>query len=92
MPSGRWAVDRGAGTLGPILIYACCIRNVFQCLNTSLVGSTSTKMYVNFMDIYSFIPAIGCVGIIQVHCCAPGPIILLRWPWLVIYINIYLQL
>ena len=38
----------------------------------------------NFIDIYSFIPVSGCVGMGPVHCFARGPMILLRCPWVYI--------
>ena len=39
------------------------------------------KYMFNFIDLFIFIPASGCVGRTPVHCFAWGPIMLLRQPW-----------
>jgi len=35
----------------------------------------------NFIDIYSFIPVSGCVGMGPSALLCPVPIMLLIWPW-----------
>jgi hypothetical protein len=54
-----------------MLIYVCCVRHVFQCLNTDSVGSTNTiNIYLILwrLVIYSFISVSGCVGIRRGPC------------------------
>jgi len=60
---------------GPMLIYVCCAQHAFLCLNTDFVGSANiitTRYIFNFIDIYSYIPVSGCVGMGTSALLCPG--------------------
>jgi hypothetical protein len=53
-----------------MLIYACCVWQVFNCLNNDFVGRT---IYIlNCIDIYRFTPVSGCVGMGLSSLLYPG--------------------
>ena len=61
---GSAVLMHGYGGPGdPMLIYVCCARHVFLCLNTKKNLSTNT-IYICLIlsTIYVFIPVSGCVG------------------------------
>jgi hypothetical protein len=61
-----WAHEHRA----PMLIYACCVWQVFNCLNNDFVGRT---IYIlNCIDIYRFTPVSGCVGMGLSSLLFPG--------------------
>ena len=72
-----WVTTLLSYRISLMLMYVCCAWHVFKCLNTYFVGNTNTiNRFLNFIDIYSFTPVSGCLGM--------GPCSLL-WPgWVTI--------
>ena len=61
-----WAHEHRA----PMLICACCVWQVCNCLNNYFVGRT---IYIlNCIDIYRFTPVSGCVGMGLSSLLCPG--------------------
>jgi len=79
----QWAVSRGSHEQrNPILIYVCCIRHDFKCLNTDFVGSTNTRSICLILStIYSFISVSVCIDRGLGALLWPGPKMLIRRPW-----------
>ena len=72
----HWTVVRGSNKhMGPILIYVCYVRHVFQCLNIDFVRSTITiniHVCLILSTIYIFIAVSGCVGSDPSALICPG--------------------
>jgi hypothetical protein len=61
-----------------MLIFACCVRNAFLCLNTDYL---CTNYIFNLIDIYIFIPASGCISSRLGVLLCPGPYNAVKTAW-----------
>ena len=86
-PGTRWAIARGLHEhRGSMLVYVCCVRHVFM-LKHWFCWKHQYNKYTcmfNLIEIYS------CEWLYRygppVHCFAQGPLMLLRRPWVAVWI------
>jgi hypothetical protein len=70
----------------PMLIYVCCVRMFFLIIKHWFCWKYQYNKYIfKFIDIYSFIPVSGCVGMDPSALLYPGIIMLQRRPWVYMY-------
>ena len=74
----------------PILIYVCCMRHDFKCLNTDFAGSINKRNICLIVSpIYSFIPVSVCIDRDLNALLWQVPIMLIRrtWPYAIHHVH-----
>ena len=89
----QWAAARWSHKqMNPMLIYVCCIRHHFLFLNTDFVGSIDTRnICLILTTIYSFISVSVCLDRGLSALLWPGPILLIRRPWLYVIHHLHVM-